>query len=92
VPLSVLTGAPREPREVPAWPVGEVARAVLDCPDPVRRERLIGRGLADDEIEYARLDAALLRRLGLPIIPSTGTVAETAARVAARVSGGSPRR
>ena len=74
---------PLEPREVPVWAAGEVAWSVLDCPDPVRRERLTRRGLADDEIEHAVRDAAALRRLGLPIIPSDGSIADTAARIAA---------
>jgi hypothetical protein len=39
------------------------------------------------EIADALHDAGQLRRLGLPIIPSTGTVADTAARVAAWVRG-----
>jgi AAA domain len=73
---------PLEPREVPDWPPGEVAWAVLDCPDPVRRERLVRRGMTAGEIEDALHDAGQLRRLGLPLLPSTGTVADTAGRVA----------
>ena len=87
--VDCLLLTPLEPREAPTWPVGEVAWAVLDCPDPVRRERLIRRGLPQDEIEHAVHDAAVLRRLDLPIIASTGTVAETAARIATWIS--SPR-
>jgi hypothetical protein len=41
--------------------------------------------MAGDEIEAALHDAAVLRRLGLPVIRSTGTVAETAGRIAAWV-------
>ncbi len=84
--VDCLLLTPLEPREVPAWPVGEVAWAVLDCPDPVRRERLTRRGVAEDQVEHAVRDAAVLRRLRLPVIPSAGTVAETAARVAGWVS------
>jgi hypothetical protein len=76
---------PLEPHEVPDWRPGEVAWAVLDCPDPVRRERLVRRGMPAGEIADAVRDAGQLRRLGLPIVPSTGTVADTAARVAAWV-------
>jgi dephospho-CoA kinase len=78
---------PLEPREIPGWRPGEVAWAVLDCPDRVRRERLVRRGMPAGEIADAVHDAGQLRRLGLPIIPSTGTVADTAARVAAWVRG-----
>ena len=77
---------PLEPRQVPAWPPGEVAWAVLDCPDRVRRERLIRRGMTSGQIDHALHDAAELRRLGLPIVPSTGTVADTAARIAGWVA------
>ena len=80
--VDCLVLTPAEPRELPAWRPGEVAWAVLDCPDPVRRERLTRRGMPAGEIEDALHDAAELRRLGLPIIASAGTVDETAARVA----------
>ncbi len=74
--------SPLEPREAPYWRPGEVAWAVLDCPDPVRRQRLVRRGMAAGGIEHAVHDAAQLRRLGLPLLPSTGTVADTAGRIA----------
>jgi hypothetical protein len=80
--VECLLLTPLEPRELPAWPVGKVTWAVLDCPDAVRRQRLIQRGMPEDQIEDAVHDAAVLRRLGLPVILSTGTVAETAARIA----------
>ena len=72
---------PLEPREAPDWRPGEVAWAVLDCPDPDRRERLGRRGMPAGEIDDALRDAAVLRRLGLPVIPSTGSVADTATRI-----------
>jgi hypothetical protein len=56
---------PLEPREVPDWRPGEVAWAVLDCPDPDRRDRLVRRGMPAGEIDDALRDAAVLRRLGL---------------------------
>lgn len=80
--VDCLLMTPLEPREAPAWPVGEVAWAVLDCPDAVRRRRLAERGMPDDDIEHALHDAAVLRRLPVPVIPSSGTVAETAGRIA----------
>lgn len=83
--VDCLLMTPLEPREIPAWPVGVVTWAVLDCPDAIRRDRLSRRGMTKDQIEDAAHDAGVLRRLGLPVIPSTGTVAETAARVAAWV-------
>jgi hypothetical protein len=83
--VDCLLMTPLEPQEVPAWPVGGVSWAVLDCPDAMRRDRLSRRGMTKDQIEDAVHDAAVLRRLGLPTIPSTGTVAETTARVAAWV-------
>ena len=85
--VDCLLMTPLEPREVPGWPAGEVAWAVLDCPDPVRRHRLAQRGMRPEEIDAAVHDAAALRRLTLPLIPSTGTIPETAARIAAWVVG-----
>jgi hypothetical protein len=72
---------PLEPREVPAWPPGDVAWAVLDCPDGVRRQRLARRGMGEPEIRHAIEDAAWSRRLGLPLISSSGTLDETADRI-----------
>jgi AAA domain-containing protein len=83
--VDCLLLTPLEPHEVPSWPVGEVRWAVLDCPDPVRRRRLARRGLPADEVEHAVADAAVLRRLALPLISSTGTVPNTAERIAAWV-------
>jgi hypothetical protein len=71
---------PLEPR-VPAWPPGDVAWAVLDCPDLVRRQRLARRGMGEPEIRHAIEDAARSRRLGLRLIPSSGTLDETADRI-----------
>jgi hypothetical protein len=42
-----------------------------------------------DEIDHALHDAAVLRRLALPVIPSSGVIAETATRIATWVT--SPR-
>jgi hypothetical protein len=85
--VGVVTGSgvdcllltPLEPRETTLagrW-------AVLDCPDGVRRERLARRPMDAAGIEDALTDAAHLRTLGLPLLPSTGTVADTAAAVVA---------
>jgi hypothetical protein len=90
--IDCLLLTPLEPRQVPAWPPGKIAWAVLDCPDAVRRERLTARGMTDDEIEDAVRDAAVLRGVGLPVVRSTGTVAETAVRVTGWVRSGSGRR
>jgi hypothetical protein len=48
--------------------------------------------MTDDEIEDAVRDAAVLRGVGLPVVRSTGTVAETAVRVTGWVRSGSGRR
>jgi hypothetical protein len=76
----VLLG-PLEPRQVDATGLGEVAWAVLDCPDGTRRERLRARAMDDAGIRHALGDAHQLRALGVPVLGSHGTVAETAARI-----------
>jgi hypothetical protein len=76
----VLLG-PLEPRQVDAPGLGEIAWAVLDCPDGTRRERLGARATDDAGIRDALGDARRLRALGVPVLGSHGTVAETAATV-----------
>jgi AAA domain len=78
--VDCLLMTPLEPREAVAWPAGQWA--VLDCADAARRDRLARRGMTGPQIEDAVADAARLRTLGLPVLGSDGTVAETAGTIA----------
>lgn len=85
--VDVLLLTPLTPAEVDAAPgrarMGPIAWAVLDCPDHVRRDRLARRPMEDAGIRHAIADARQLRGLGLPLLASRGTVAETVATVTA---------
>ena len=82
MPVSRVLELPRRapsPRDDPGTDVG-------------RRQRLAARGMTEDEIEHAVYDATVLRDLGAPVLRSTGTVAETAERVAGWLSSTRQRR
>ena len=87
--VDVLLLTPMTPDQVEVAPgrgrLGPIAWAVLDCPDEVRRGRLARRPMDGAGIRSAIEDARELRELRLPILPSSGTVTDTATRIAAWV-------
>jgi hypothetical protein len=52
-------------------------------PNDTRRERLVARPMDETGIRAALDDARALRALGLPVLHSRGTTADTAAAVTA---------
>jgi hypothetical protein len=87
--VDCLLLTPLEPDEVGPRFAG--ARwAVLDCADGMRRQRLARRPMDPAGIEDALRDAAWLRTLGLPVLSSAGTVADTGRAVADWVRASAP--
>ena len=69
------------PDELVDWAPG--SWVLLDCDDDERRDRLAGRSVGDADEAIA--DARAYRRLGLPVVDSSGRTADDVAAELARI-------